>query len=179
MRKSGETKQVKKIVKKKNGRPKGSNKFDEKITANIELIKKYYRFGLTDKQVAELIDVSEKTLQNYKKDESFLHTLKKEKVFADVEVIASLYKRATGFEYDEVSTEGYPTIDENGKEKMKIKTVKKTKKFIAPDPVSMIYWLRNRQGWKDRMPNDIDLDIPKIPEFENMEDEQLLRIINS
>ena len=41
-------------IAKKGGRPEGSGKFDEKITANIELIKKYYRFGMTDKQVAVL-----------------------------------------------------------------------------------------------------------------------------
>ena len=54
--------------KNKGGRP---SKFDEKITANIELIKKYYRFGLTDKQVADLLGIGESTLKLYKKDEGF------------------------------------------------------------------------------------------------------------
>ena len=170
---SGETKAK---AKNKGGRPKGSNKFDEKITANIELIKKYYRFGLTDKQVADLIGITEQTLNNYKKDESFFESLKKEKLFADVEVIASLYKRATGYEYDEIYQEGKPSKD--GNDKLVINMIRKTRKHIAPDPVSIIYWLRNRQGWKDKQANDFGVDIPAIPEFENMSDEELQKIVD-
>ena len=161
-------------TKNKGGRP---SKFDEVITNNIELIKKYYRFGLTDKQVAELIGISEATLNNYKKDERFLESLKKEKLFADVEVIASLYKRATGYEYDEVFQEGIPTKDKDGNEKLKIKTVKKTRKQIAPDPVSIIYWLRNRQGWKDKIAEGYENERETIPEFDKMSDAELDKYI--
>ena len=161
-------------TKNKGGRP---SKFDEVITNNIELIKKYYRFGLTDKQVAELIGISEATLNNYKKDERFLESLKKEKIFADVEVIASLYKRATGYEYDEVFQEGTPTKDKDGNEKLTVKTVKKTRKHIAADPTSIIYWLRNRQGWKDKIAEGYENERETIPEFDKMSDAELDKYI--
>lgn len=167
MSKSGETK-----TKNKGGRP---SKFDEVITNNIELIKKYYRFGLTDKQVAELIGIAERTLNDYKKNEGFLQSLKKEKVFADVEVIASLYKRATGYEYDEVYQEGLPSKD--GTDKITIKTIKKTRKHIAADPTSIIYWLRNRQGWKDKTVEGYDDGKETIPEFDKMSDADLDKYI--
>lgn len=169
MSKSGETKTK---TKNKGGRP---SKFDEAITNNIELIKKYYRFGLTDKQVAELIGISEATLNNYKKDERFLESLKKEKLFADVEVIASLYKRATGYEYDEVYQEGSPSKDD--KDKITIKTIKKTRKHIAADPTSIIYWLRNRQGWKDKTVEGYENEKETIPEFDKMSDADLDKYI--
>ena len=162
-------------IAKKGGRPEGSGKFDEKITANIELIKKYYRFGMTDKQVAELIGIGESTLKLYKKNESFLAILKNEKQIADTEVIASLYKRATGYEYDEIYQEGSP----DGKSsEIKIKTIKKTRKHIAPDTTAIIYWLRNRQRWIDKLAEEFDNEKESLPEFDNMTDEQLKQIIN-
>ncbi len=161
-------------TKNKGGRP---SKFDEIIKNNIELIKKYYRFGLTDKQVADLLGIAEKTLNNYKSDEHFLQSLKKEKLFADIEVINSLYKRAIGYEYDEVFQEGVPTRDKNGNEKMAIKTIKKTRKQIAPDPVAIIYWLRNRQGWKDKIAEGYDNEKETIPEFDKMTDAELDKYI--
>ena len=162
-------------IAKKGGRPEGSGKFDEKITANIELIKKYYRFGLTDKQVADLLGIGESTLKLYKKDEGFLAILKNEKQIADMEVVASLYKRATGYEYDEIYQEGSP--DGKGSE-IKIKTIKKTRKHIAADTTAIIYWLRNRQGWRDKLDEGFGNEKESLPEFENMTDEQLKQIIN-
>ena len=158
--------------KNKGGRP---SKFDEKITANIELIKKYYRFGLTDRQVAQLIGITEQTLNNYKKEKEFFESLKNEKQIADMEVVASLYKRATGYEYDEIYQEGSPDGKDSG---IKIKTIKKTRKHIAADTTAIIYWLRNRQGWRDKLDEGFGNEKESLPEFENMTDEQLKQIIN-
>ena len=162
-------------IAKKGGRPEGSGKFDEKITANIELIKKYYRFGLTDKQVADLLGIGESTLKLYKKDEGFLAILKNEKQIADMEVVASLYKRATGYEYDEIYQEGSPDGKDSG---IKIKTIKKTRKHIAADTTAIIYWLRNRQGWRDKLDEGFSNEKESLPEFDDMTDEQLKQIIN-
>lgn len=57
-------------------------------------------------------------------------------------MVESLYKRATGFEYNEVELK---TDD-------KTKSKRVTKKLVAPDPTSAIFWLKNRQPklWRDK-----------------------------
>ena len=89
-------------------------------------------------------------------------------------MVASLYKSATGYEYDEIYQEGSP--DGKGSE-IKIKTIKKTRKHIAADTTAIIYWLRNRQGWRDKLDEGFGNEKESLPEFENMTDEQLKQII--
>lgn len=170
MSKSGETKTK---AKNKGGRP---NEVNAKIESNIENIKKYYRFGLTDKQVADILEIGESSLNRYKdENKQFWETLKNEKGKADLEVVASLYKKAIGYEYEEIEQEGQPSIDPvTKKETIKIKTVRKKRKYVPPDTLSIIYWLRNRQGWQDKQREEKPIDNePLLPEFDNMTDDQL------
>lgn len=75
---------------KKAGRP---SKFS---SALAETIISLYKKGKTDKQVAEIIGVSPRTLLNWKgKNDTFLHTLKEAKQVADDLVVASLFNMAT------------------------------------------------------------------------------------
>ena len=161
----------KETVKKQRGRP---NEVDKKIEDNFDLIKKYFRYGMTEIQVCDLINIGISSFTRYKeKNPELWSTLKNEKQKADVEIIGSLYKRALGFEYDELKQDG--TQDENGK--LKIKSVTKIRKYVSPDTTAIIYWLRNRQGWVDKI--DAGLASPKeLPDFEGKSDEEVDEMIN-
>ena len=73
--------------------------------------------------------------------------IKKGKAPVDYEVENALHKRAMGFEYEETITD----IEElpDGKQK---KHIRKYKKYCPPDPLSMIFWLKNRRPdrWRDK-----------------------------
>lgn len=133
----------KKTTPKKIGRP---SKFD---SVSLDLIRHLYESGYTDKQVATKIDVSEVTLNAWKKkNPEFLKSLKDWKIEADKDVEASLYQRARGYTTKETKV----FCDKFGKI-----TEHTISKHYAPDPTSMIFWLKNRQPdkWRDR--KEIDL----------------------
>lgn len=113
----------------------------EKLT----LIEGWARDGLTDKQIAHNIGISPCTLYSWEqKHPEFLHALKKGKEVADYEVENALFKRATGYSYEETITE-YGEVS------------KVVKKHVAPDTTAIIYWLKNRRPkkWRDRPEQDM------------------------
>ena len=99
--------------------------------------------GYTDKELADFFGVKEQTINNWKHaHKEFFESLKAGKAEADSHVIDSLYKRATGYEHDEVHFTAH-----DGKV---IQTP--YKKHYSPNPTSMIFWLKNRQPekWRDK-----------------------------
>ena len=72
------------------GRPKKIDKID------LIEVGKLAALGLTDVEIAEWLGINRSTLSRYKKEESqFKDTIKKGKAQADMNVVKSLYKRAT------------------------------------------------------------------------------------
>ena len=135
--------------------------------------------GATDEEIADFFNVSVSTINNWKNEyPEFLESIKKGKIIADAEVAASLFKRATGFEYKEVKS--VPTVEGDNK-KMVVKEV--VVKYIAPDPTSMIFWLKNRQKskWRDRHDHehtgkDGEPMQHQITDLSTLTDEQLARL---
>ena len=69
-------------------------------------VKKLCLLGATDKEIADFFEVTETTINNWKIDHpEFFESIKAGKITADSEVAGSLFKRAMGFEYDEVTFE--------------------------------------------------------------------------
>lgn len=100
--------------------------------------------GYTDKELADFFQVSEKTLNTWKKEkEGFLQSLKAGKDFADMEVAASLYQRATG--YSHVETKVFNNQGEI--------ITHDVNRIYPPDPLSIKYWLNNRQPekWREKV----------------------------
>ncbi len=101
-----------------------------------ELAYNYCLLGATDKQLADFFEVTDRTIDRWKKSHpEFCLSLKRGKVVADAEVAESLFKRAKGYEQGEDKIflhEGQPVIVP-------------TTKHYSPDPTSMIFWLKNRQ----------------------------------
>ncbi len=122
----------------KNGRP---TKYK---SSYAELAHRLCLIGLTDAQVAFALDVSEQTINNWKRRHpEFAEAMKSGKTVADAEVAHALYKRAIGYETTEEkvinSAEGPTTI-----------TVKKN---YPPDAQAARFWLKNRQPhlWKEKV----------------------------
>ena len=123
-----------------------------------ELAYKFCLLGATDKQMADFFDVSEVTLNAWKKKyPEFLKSLKEGKIPADANVAASLYKRACGYRYDEITYEKVKPslgIKLSKGEVTEVKAVDSTKikiveKEIVPDTAACMIWLKNRADWKD------------------------------
>jgi hypothetical protein len=138
--------------KNKGGRPKTTVKQRvEMITFDYDKIKKLAEFGFIDTQLAELFGVTEKTITNWKKQSpEFITALKKGKEIADARVVMSLLERATGYSHPDVHISNHQGVI----------TETKITKHYAPDPTSMIFWLKNRQpaNWRDRQ--EIDFTKP-------------------
>ncbi len=140
------------------GRPSKYNKVDEK------LLKKLYEAGLTDAQVANVIGVNRDTIFEWKKKHpEFSDTIKRGKGISDDKVEKSLFERATGYSHPDIHITNYQG------------TITKTKitKHYAPDPTSMIFWLKNRKPgeWRDKQ--EIDFTKPlevNITDYRGRED---------
>ena len=112
----------------------------------VVLAEKLSKLGLTDRQLADVFEVSEVTINNWKiKYEDFYLALKKGKLIADAEVSDKLFNRATGYQYTEIKKE----FDGVGS-KTPTKIIETTK-TVTPDTTAAIFWLKNRQPefWRD------------------------------
>ena len=131
------------------GRP---TKFD-KIDMNV--IETCVKKGFTDKEISDMLRITVRTFHNWKKqNKDFFHSLKDWKNYADEKVERSLYERATGYEH----------IDTHFSNFQGIVTATEYTKCYAPDPTSMIFWLKNRKpkDWRDRIEINSDLSDVEI-----------------
>jgi len=119
-------------------------KYQEWITEEGLLkIEGWARDGLTDKQIAHNIGITEQTLNVWKnKYPSLFESLKRGKEVIDRQVENALLKRALGYEYEEVKKEE----SENGYK------ITRTIKQVVPDTTAQIFWLKNRKPteWRDK-----------------------------
>lgn len=118
-------------------------------------IEGWARDGLTDKQIAHNIGISEQTLNVWKNSyPSFSESLKKGKEVIDRQVENALLKRALGYEYEEVSEKFEDGV---------LTERKVTKKQVAPDTTAQIFWLKNRKtkDWRDNPVYNADEDALK------------------
>ena len=117
------------------------------------------RDGLTDEQIAKNMGIAYSTLRDWRdKYPALSAALKKSKDVADREVENALFKRAIGYEYDEVK-EKY----ESGV--LTERTV--TKKMVVPDTTAQIFWLKNRKpsAWRDKAQVDAETEFSKVDEL--------------
>lgn len=149
-----------KRIKKKRGRPSKKDDLD------LSIAMKLAEYGHTMEEIADIIDVAVSNLYKWMKDKRFREAIKKGREVADDRVVNSLYARALGYEYDEITYEKIKcglamraTKEEEDIEISEIKAVPQYKikvvtKKVIPDVTAQIFWLKNRQPeqWKDRVP---------------------------
>lgn len=99
---------------------------------------------VTDMQLAELLNVTEKTINTWKqKHPEFLQSIKEGKAFRDQIVERSLYERAVGYSHPEEK------IFNNQGEIIAYETTK----HYPPDTGAAAFWLKNRQPerWREKI----------------------------
>ncbi len=114
--------------------------------------------GLTDKQIADLWGITERTFNNWKKKPEFFQSIKRGKEIADSDVAAALYKKACGFTHTKTRN-SVSQVDEEGNPKQI-----ESKQYFPPDTAAAFIWLKNRQPaiWSDKQdPYDDDAPIPE------------------
>lgn len=106
--------------------------------------------GATDREVAEMLGVSERTLNYWKHQHpELVDALKVGKETADERVTQSLYHRAVGYTFDSVKIFQHQggIIEAPYKE------------HVPPDTTAAIFWLKNRRPdeWRDKREVEHDL----------------------
>lgn len=106
--------------------------------------------GSTDKEMAFIFGVTEKTFNNWKKKHpALVQAIKRGKDDADAAVSKSLYRRATGYEYTDTDIR---VIDG-------VVVQTQVRKVQPPETVACIFWLKNRQlgKWRDKVEQDVKI----------------------
>lgn len=119
------------------------------------LITGWARDGLTLEDIAHNMGMCRQTLVNWKaKNEKIRKALEDGKEVADRRVENALYKRAIGYDVEEVE------IIDDGK---RIRT-KTTRKHIPGDVTAQIYWLKNRKPdvWRDKRETTVSADVEDL-----------------
>ena len=117
--------------------------------AYAEQARKLCMLGYTDEQLADFFEVSEATINTWKKEHpEFLESVKKGKDLVDAEVVDSLFQRAMGYVA--------PDTDIRVIDNQIVKT--QIKKHYPPDTAAAIFWLKNRQkkDWRDKIDHAIE-----------------------
>lgn len=132
-------------------------KYQEWLTPDgLLLVEGMARDGLSDQQIAKNIGITVQSLYEWERRfPSFLEAIKKGKAPVDVEVENALLKRARGYTttetIEEITTTGQK--DENGRDIIKEKHVRKVTREVPPDVGAIVFWLKNRRPgrWRDKI----------------------------
>lgn len=113
-----------------------------------ETVYKLCLLNAIDTQIADVLGISEVTLNAWKKKHpTFLKSIKRGKEQADAEVAKMLFHRACGYSHKDVHISNYQGEI----------TVTDITKHYPPDTAAACFWLKNRAGWKDA--TDLNLNI--------------------
>ena len=138
----------------------------------------YCLLGAMDEDLASFFGVTVRTLSKWgKRYPSFAESIRAGKLYADMKVVRSLYKRAIGYTYQEVISQAAKVSAVKAKKEDLIdedlladssngfQTIKVTTKEVAPDIRAQIFWLKNRQPqhWKDKQEVDHTAEGEKLP----------------
>lgn len=129
------------------------DKYKTHVLPRFDEIRKWCEIGATDKEIIGLLGISTSAFYAYKsKHSDFLELLKSSRRKPVMEIKAALYRRATGFQYEETTT----TEDSDGYSK----TVT-VRKQALPDPASAMillkHWAKD-EGWTN---DPAQLDVRK------------------
>lgn len=151
------------VKREKVGRP---SKYDPVSTPDT--IRALARKGHTVDEMAKVIGVNRDTIFEWQnKYPDFSDALKEGKAVADSNVEAALYKRAVGYEYEEIKT-----VNDGER-------VEKTTKQVAPDVTAQIFWLKNRlpREWRDKTSTELTGKDGGPVELTTLSDERLAALL--
>lgn len=125
-----------------------------------EYVEQAYRLcllGATDVEMADFFGVSEQTFNSWKKKQpELLESIKRGKEDADARVAQSLFRRATGYEREEIELK---VVSLGGREGSVVEQVPVIKHY-PPETAACAFWLKNRQKakWRDKHEIEISLE---------------------
>lgn len=115
-----------------------------------DLAYNYCLLGARDKDLGEFFGVTERTINNWKKEyDAFFQSIKNGREIAWSKVALSLFKKTQGYEYKEKKR----VIELNNSGVEVIKKVEVTTKHQPPDTGAIAFYLKNQArkfGWADR-----------------------------
>ncbi|KOC32541.1 Xaa-His dipeptidase [Clostridium botulinum] len=133
-----------------------SDSFEELIESSLDKVESWVEQGLTDKEIADKLEIGYSTYRKYKTTSVALKgAIATGKDKANQEVEKSLFKKCIGFKYtEEVATKvKNEVIGEDGKTILVKEDVviKQVKKYSPPDLNAQKFWLTNREKikWKE------------------------------
>lgn len=155
------------------------NKYQTHVEPHLKEIEHWCRDGMTEDEVRRRLGVAMSTFSKYKNEKTELsEALKRGKQEADYEVEDALFKRATGFTYEEVTQEAIWNPREGRHELIVSKKVKKNQ---PPDTTAAIFWLKNRQPdkWRDKQDIEHSGGVTNQVDLSGLSVEELRKLANS
>ena len=134
-----------------------------------EQVYKLCLLGAIDDDIANFFGIRKSTLTNWKnRHPDFMASIKRGKADADAVIAKALFHRAKGYSHPE---EKIMVVDH---EIRRVETVK----HYPPDPVSMIFWLKNRQPalWRDRTEQTNTIQIQKVDPLDELTVDELRKL---
>lgn len=122
------------------GRP---SKYDEYVKPYLKQIAEWKKSGATDKEISDALGIALSTFSDYKNQYSELSdALRMGRQTVVLNVKAALYKKAIGFEYEEM---------EGIKKEGKVVSTRIMKRYSPPDTTAAAMLLRNyEEEWRDK-----------------------------
>lgn len=127
----------------------GKPRYTEWLTQEGQMkLEAWARDGLTDEQISHNMGCNIRTFYVWKKNHPQIDAaLRTGKDVVDIQVENALFKRAIGYDYEEVKT-----VIETMPDGEKRQRAERTRKHVAGDVTAQIFWLKNRKQtvWRDR-----------------------------
>lgn len=126
---------------------------------NLGALERLYAEGLIDRRVAAALGVSERTLNRYKLAPAVMTVVEAGRKEFKGKVVHALHRRATGYEYAEVTMEPVMAVRQVAGEKQKVmvsselSVTKIVTKHMPADVSAAQFYLTNRDpdNWKQRV----------------------------
>lgn len=118
------------------------------IKENLEQIRRLSKHGFTKEDICLHLELDKKLFDEFSFKPGELATiLKNAAAEADLQAEEALHKRAIGYETVEESTIFIPDPEDKAESgSIKLKEIRKVKKFVPPDASSAMAWLINRKS---------------------------------
>lgn len=116
-------------------------KYYSHVQPKLEQVEAWARDGLSEAQIAHNLGIAVSSLNIYKnKYKEFSDCLARGKEVVDIKVENALYKRAIGYQFEEITKE--ERLSKSGEI---VILEKRVLRDIPPDPTSAMFWLANRR----------------------------------